>query len=105
MMRAMVRMAAAVALFLPAMIGAQPAPGIAYDEVVRVVVAASPPPAGNFAADLTAASQATPLPVVRRRGGLAALADAVLGSRESAGSAQGTGFLPPARPVSRRCSV
>ena len=93
MMRALVRMAAAVALFLPGMLDAQPSPGIAYDEVVRVVIAVSPPPAGNFAADLTAASQATPLPASRRRGGLAAIAGVLLGSRESAGSAQADRIL------------
>jgi hypothetical protein len=83
MMRALVRMAAVIALFLPGMRSAQPAPGIAYDEVVRVIVGTSPPPPGSFADVLAAASRATPVPAPRR-GGLAALAGAVLGRRESA---------------------
>jgi len=95
MIRALVRMAAAVALFLPGMLSAQPAPGVAYDEVVRVFVGEAPPPPGNFAAVLAAASEATPVATLlpRRRGGLAGMADAVLGSREAPTSSPGDRVL------------
>ncbi len=64
---------------------AAPAPGLDYDEIVRIVVNATPPPPGNFQADLAALSaspapvaQATPAPRKRGLGGLGAIAGAVL---------------------------
>jgi len=88
-------MAAATALFLPGMLDAQPAPGVAYDEVVRVFVGATPPPPGNFAAVLAAASEATPVasPAPRRRGGLLGVAEAVLGSHETPAPSAGDRIL------------
>ena len=49
------------------------APGLAYDEIVRVVVNATPPPPGNFQADLAALSSAptvaaSPTPAPKKRG-------------------------------------
>jgi hypothetical protein len=69
---------------------AAPPPGLAYDEIVRVVVNATPPPAGNFQADIAAvtspAHAATPTPAPRRRG-LGSLVN-VAGAVLSGGGAQ-----------------
>ena len=87
MLRSILRLSAAVALALlvsPLAPSAAPAPGVGYDEIVRVVIGATPPPPGNFQADLAtvnsaaAAPAATPAP--RKRGiGFGAIAGAVLG--------------------------
>ena len=75
MLRSLLRASAALAfaaLIAPAVPAASPGPGIAYDEIVRVVVNATPPPPGNFQADLAALNAATvaasPTPAPRRRG-------------------------------------
>jgi hypothetical protein len=95
MVRSLVRAIAAfafAALIAPATPSAAPAPGIAYDEIVRVLANATPPPPGNFQADL-AALAASPAPVAldtpapRRRGMLGALAGAVLGGAGAGGIA------------------
>jgi hypothetical protein len=85
MVRSLVRAIAAVAfaaLIAPATPSAATAPGIAYDEIVRVLVTATPPPPGNFQADLAAVptSPAPPSehPAPRRRGVLGALEATVL---------------------------
>jgi hypothetical protein len=87
MVRSLLRVGAAVALAAlvsPLSPSAAPAPGLAYDEIVRVVVGATPPPPGNFQADVASinsvASAATPTPAPRKRGiGFGAIAGAVLG--------------------------
>ncbi len=90
MLRSLLRLSAAVALAVlvaPLSPSAAPAPGIAYDEIVRVVVGATPPPPGTFQTDVAAlnsaatAAAATPTPAPRRRAGLGfgALAGAMLG--------------------------
>jgi len=76
MLRSVLRVSAALAfaaLIAPGVPAAAPAPGIAYDEIVRVVVNATPPPPGNFQADLAAlasgqAVAASPTPAPRKRG-------------------------------------
>ncbi|MBV9440937.1 MAG: hypothetical protein JOZ24_13180, partial [Candidatus Eremiobacteraeota bacterium] len=74
MLRPLFRMCAAVAfaLLLTPSSPAAPGPGIAYDEIVRVIVNATPPPPGNFQADLAAVNApvaaASPTPAPRRRG-------------------------------------
>ena len=76
MLRSLLRASAAVAfasLLAPAAPGAAAAPGLAYDEIVRVVVNATPPPPGNFAADLAAlgtaqAVAASPTPAPKKHG-------------------------------------
>ena len=87
MLRSLVRFGAALACAVLVAPGASPsaapAPGLAYDELVRVLVGATPPPPGGFQADL-AALNASPAPnpsaAPKRRGiGLGALAGAVLG--------------------------
>ncbi|MEA2663829.1 MAG: hypothetical protein QOI11_773 [Candidatus Eremiobacteraeota bacterium] len=98
MLRPLLRASAALAfaaLLAPATPSAAPAPGLAYDEIVRVVINATPPPPGNFQADLAALSaspapvaQATPAPKKRGLGGLAGIAGAVL-SGGGAGSVAG----------------
>jgi hypothetical protein len=89
MLRSLLRLGAAVALAAlvsPLSPSAAPAPGLGYDEIVRVVVGATPPPPGNFQADVAAlnataaAAAATPTPAPRKRGiGFGAIAGAVLG--------------------------
>ena len=86
MLRSFLRLAAAVglaALVAPAVPSAAPAPGLAYDEIVRVVVSATPPPPGNFQADYSAVMNppavATPTPAPRRGIGLGNIAKAVIG--------------------------
>ncbi|MEA2718145.1 MAG: hypothetical protein QOJ39_9 [Candidatus Eremiobacteraeota bacterium] len=76
MLRPLLRVGAALALaalIAPAVPSAAPPPGIAYDEIVRVVVNATPPPPGNFQADLAALSSgqavaASPTPAPKKRG-------------------------------------
>jgi hypothetical protein len=76
MLRSLLRAGAALAfaaLIAPAVPSAAPPPGIAYDEIVRVVVNATPPPPGNFQADLAALSSgqavaASPTPAPKKRG-------------------------------------
>jgi hypothetical protein len=95
MARSLLRLIAAfalAALVSPLSPSAAPAPGLAYDEIVRVVVSATPPPPGNFQADLTeintAAVAATPTPAPRRGIGFGNIAKAVLTG--SAGGAVGS---------------
>lgn len=95
MLRSLLRVTAAVAfalLLAPAVPSAAPPPGLAYDEIVRVVVGATPPPPGNFQADLAAlnapqtAASATPAP--RKRGiGIGAIAGAIAGGGGAGGVA------------------
>jgi hypothetical protein len=76
MLRSVMRASAALAfalLIAPAVPSAAPPPGIAYDEIVRVVVNATPPPPGNFQADLAALNSpqglaASPTPAPKKRG-------------------------------------
>ena len=88
LLRSLLRATAAVAfaaLIAPAVPSAAPPPGLAYDEIVRVVVNATPPPPGNFQADLAAltspqAVAASPTPAPRKRGiGIGAIAGALAG--------------------------
>lgn len=87
MLRSLLRFGAAIALaalVAPIAPSAAPAPGLAYDEIVRVVVGATPPPPGNFQTDLTTitspAAIATPTPAPKKRGiGIGAIAGAMLG--------------------------
>jgi len=70
MLRSLLRLSAATAfaaLLMPGVPSAAPAPGLGYDEIVQVVVNATPPPPGNFQADVAALSNkavamATPSP-------------------------------------------
>jgi hypothetical protein len=76
MFRSLLRAGGAVAFALlvaPAVPSAAPPPGLAYDEIVRVVVNATPPPPGNFQADLAALNSAqtvaaSPTPAPKKRG-------------------------------------
>jgi hypothetical protein len=78
MLRSLLRASAALAfagLVAPGVPSAAPGPGIAYDEIVRVVVNATPPPPGNFQSDFAAlnapqavAASPTPTPAPRKRG-------------------------------------
>ena len=87
LLRSLLRVSAAVAfaaLIAPAVPAAAPPPGLAYDEIVRVVVNATPPPPGNFQADLaaltSAAVAASPTPAPKKRGiGIGAIAGALAG--------------------------
>src|SRR5665213_1446348 len=57
MLRSLLRAGAALAfaaLIAPGVPSAAPGPGLAYDEIVRVIVNATPPPPGSFQADLAA---------------------------------------------------
>jgi hypothetical protein len=97
MLRSLLRVSAAVALAVlvsPLSPSAAPAPGLAYDEIVHIVIGATPPPPGNFQADVAALNapiaSATPTPAARKRGiGFGALAGAVLGGG-GAGSIAGS---------------
>ncbi|HYZ17744.1 MAG TPA: hypothetical protein VE591_15140 [Candidatus Acidoferrum sp.] len=92
MVRPLLRASAAIAFaaFLaPTAPTAAPAPGLAYDEVVRVIVNESPPPPGGFQADLAAARAATPSPLAQapkpaRRPGLGSIAGAILSGNPNA---------------------
>jgi hypothetical protein len=92
MLRSLLRASAALAfaaLIAPAEPSAAPTPpppaGLAYDEIVRVVVNATPPPPGNFQADLAAATSpqavaASPTPAPKKRGiGLGTIAGVLAG--------------------------
>ncbi|HEV2738780.1 MAG TPA: hypothetical protein VGU66_09395 [Candidatus Elarobacter sp.] len=87
LLRSLLRVSAAVAfaaLIAPAVPSAAPPPGLAYDEIVRVVVNATPPPPGNFQADLAAVTSAqtaaSPTPAPKKRGiGIGAIAGALAG--------------------------
>jgi hypothetical protein len=87
MIRSLLRVGGAIALaalVAPGTPTAAPAPGIAYDEIVRVLVSATPPPPGGFQSDLAAINDATiaatPTPEPRKRGiGLGQIASAVIG--------------------------
>jgi hypothetical protein len=74
LLRSLLRAGAAVAfavLIAPAVPSAAPPPGLAYDEIVRVVSGATPPPPGAFAADAAAIASSpspSPTPAPRRRG-------------------------------------
>jgi hypothetical protein len=73
MLRSLLRASAAIAfaaLIAPPGPAAAPGPGLAYDEIVRVITNATPPPPGSFAADAAAISTApaTPTPAPRKRG-------------------------------------
>jgi hypothetical protein len=64
MLRSLLRLSGAVAfaaLIAPGVPSAATGPGLAYDEIVRVLVNATPPPPGGFQSDLAAASS-TPAP-------------------------------------------
>src|SRR5450631_2475389 len=86
MIRSLFRFIAAVSLVLvlPAVPHAASGPGLQYDEIVRMVVGATPPPPGNFQADLAAISSpaavaATEAPKRRHGfGNLGALAGGIL---------------------------
>jgi len=86
MIRSLFRFLAAVSLVLvlPAVPHAASGPGLQYDEIVRMVVGATPPPPGNFQADLAAlaspaAVAATQAPKRRHGfGNLGALAGGLL---------------------------
>jgi hypothetical protein len=63
MLRSLLRASAALAfaaLMAPAVPSAAPPPGLAYDEIVRVLVSASPPPPGGFQADVAAVNSPAP---------------------------------------------
>lgn len=95
MLRPLLRASAAcafAALLVPAAPSAAPPSGVAYDEIVRIVVNETPPPPGAFAADLAAVRSATPSPLAqatpapRRRGlgSLTSIAGAVLSGNPNA---------------------
>ena len=86
------------ALVAPATAPAAPPPGLAYDEIVRVVVNATPPPPGDFQADLAALGSpqtvaASPTPAPKKRGinlgNLAAVIASGGGAGDVAGAAAG----------------
>ena len=87
MIRSLTRLIGTIAVFAflwPSQPSAAPGPGLAYDEIVRVVMIATPPPPGNFQNDLaainTATAASTPPPTPKKRGiGLGSIASAVLG--------------------------
>jgi hypothetical protein len=99
MLRSLLRLSAAAAfaaLLLPAVPSAAPPPGLAYDEIVRIVVKATPPPPGNFQADVAAltttqTAAATPTPAPRKRGfgGIGSIVGAIAGGGNVAGAAGG----------------
>jgi hypothetical protein len=97
MLRSLLRVTAALAfagLIAPGVPSAAPGPGIAYDEIVRVVVNATPPPPGNFQADLAAlnspqALAASPTPAPRKRGINLGNIASVIASGGSAGGVAG----------------
>lgn len=85
MLRSLLRVGGAVALAAlvsPVAPSAAPGPGVAYDEIVRVLVSATPPPPGNFQADVAAINSTgpapTPTPARKRSIGLGSIASAVL---------------------------
>lgn len=75
MLRSLLRASAAIAfafLLAPAVPEAASAPGLSYDEIVRVVATGTPPPPGNFPADIAAigteTAAATPSPAPHKHG-------------------------------------
>ncbi|HEX3551069.1 MAG TPA: hypothetical protein VHT53_11870 [Candidatus Elarobacter sp.] len=101
MLRSLLRATAAIAfalLIAPPAPFAATGPNVAYDEIVRVVVNATPPPPGNFQADVAALGSATavaasPTPAPRKRGlNLGNLASVIAGgggAGDVAGAAAG----------------
>ncbi|GAC1535566.1 MAG: hypothetical protein NVS2B17_05990 [Candidatus Velthaea sp.] len=98
MIRAFGRLLAAFAFFAlvaPATPNASPPPGLQYDELVRVVIGATPPPPGNFQADVAAINSPVPVAATtaapRKRGlsGLGSLAGAVLSGQNVGEAAAG----------------
>ena len=86
MLRSLLRVSGAVALAAlvsPLAPSAAPGPGVSYDEIVRIVVSATPPPPGNFQADVAAMNSfgpaPSPTPAPKRGIGLGAIAGAILG--------------------------
>ncbi len=87
MKRSLLRLTGAIAIFLllaPSRPFAAPPPGLSYDEIVRVVINATPPPPGSFQTDLAAlqapAVASSPTPAPKKRGiSLGNIASAVLG--------------------------
>jgi hypothetical protein len=84
MIRSLFRLSAAVALafMIPGLPHAALSTGLQYDEIVRVVAGSTPPPPGNFQADLAAISSPAPVAATaapRRHGlNLGALAGGIL---------------------------
>jgi hypothetical protein len=85
MLRSLLRASAALAfaaLIAPAVPSAAPPPGLAYDEIVRIVVGATPPPPGSFQADVAAVNSPAPAASAPARkrgiGSLVNIAGAVL---------------------------
>jgi hypothetical protein len=98
MLRSLLRLSAAVAfaaLLMPGTPSAAPPPGLAYDEIVRIVANATPPPPGNFQNDVAAlnaqqtAAAATPTPAPRKRMGFGNIIGAIAGGGNVAGAAGG----------------
>lgn len=97
LLRSLTRASAALALALVLVPGAPfaaPPPGLAYDEIVRVVAGATPPPPGAFASELAAVNapaSAAPTPAPRKRGfnigSLTNIAGAVVGGGNGVGGA------------------
>jgi hypothetical protein len=96
MLRSLLRAGAALAfaaLIAPGVPSAAPGPGLAYDEIVRVIVNATPPPPGSFQADLAAlnsppALAASPTPAPRKRGiNIGNIAGAIAGGGGAGGVA------------------
>lgn len=87
------------ALLMPAVPSAAPPAGLAYDEIVRIVINATPPPPGNFQADVAALNAAqtaaaaspspTPAPKKRGFGGIGSIVGAIAGGGNVAGAAGG----------------
>ncbi len=86
MKRSLLRLTGAIAIFVllaPSRPFAAPTPGLSYDEIVRIVINATPPPPGSFQTDLAAlsapAAAASPTPAPKKRGfSLGNIASAVL---------------------------
>ncbi len=77
----------------PAVPSAAPPSGLAYDEIVRIVANATPPPPGNFQADVAAlnakpVAAATPTSAPRRRG-FGGIVGAIAGGGNIAGAVAG----------------
>jgi len=99
MLRSLLRLSAATAfaaLLAPGFGSAAPTPGLAYDEIVRIVVNATPPPPGNFQADVaalntsqTAAASPTPAPKKRGFGGIGSIVGTIAGGGNPAGAVGG----------------
>jgi hypothetical protein len=99
MLRSLLRLSAAAAfaaLLMPGVPSAAPPPGLAYDEIVRIVASGTPPPPGNFQADVAAlnaqpVAAATPTPAPRKRGfgGIGGIVGAIAGGGNVAGAVGG----------------